>query len=394
MKTHRLPLPILAATTLLATVALAQDWVTTTVGLAYTMPDGSPAPGRGGKLAVDENGKPVTYKPQLLLPADVKFVRGILVGGDTWTANAPVRTALAEESMGLLLYSNPDGLFEYAKNGSGPRLERDLQALAEKCGHPEVAFAPLMTVGYSTSGITCRNIAYWKPNRIIGVIHCMSGNFQTCIQDARASLAGVPFLVVNGECEQYGPDGGDLKAGHRAIYSLDPAGKALNNQTQWVMVRMQLLERRRRNENNLMGLVVQHTRGHSKDHTEHDPALYPLLAQFIHSACAARLPKEQPDGKTPVTCRPLTAKDGWLADADIKAPKFPAVPYAEYKGDRTLAFWYPDRAMADAVAAYHTGTPWAVPDPTAAFPPEQRFWIVDPILRDTVDLPAPPGEAK
>jgi hypothetical protein len=397
MRTHVQPLLMLAALSLgLAGAAVAQaiDWVTTTAEIPYTMADGKPAPDRNGKPAVGKDGKPVAYKPTLLLPAGVEKIRGLLIGGGTWTSNEPVRTALAEEHMGLLLYGTPDGLFYYKTHESGPRLERDLKTLAEKSGHPEIAVVPWMTIGYSTSGITCRNIAYWNPDRTIGVMHMMSGNFQQHVQDPRASLAGLPFLVVNGECEQYGPDGGDMKRGHRAIYSLHPTDRALDNQTQWIMARMQLLERRRRNENNLMGLVVQHTLGNSMDHTEHSPALYPLLAQFIHSACAARLPKEQPDGKTPVTCRLLTAKDGWLADADIKAPKFPAAPYADYKGDRTLAFWYVDKALMDAVTAYHAGTPWAFPDPTAAFPPEQRFWIVDPILRDTVDLPAPPDGAK
>ncbi|MEI7834258.1 MAG: hypothetical protein WCJ56_13805, partial [bacterium] len=81
--------------------------------------------------------------------------------------------------------------------------------------------------------------------------------------------------------------------------------------------------------------------------------------------------------------------DGWLADADIKAPKFATAPYAEYKGDKSLAFWYVDKAIAEAVTAYHA-LPWAFPDPTANFAPEQRFWIVEPRLVDTIDLPAVP----
>jgi hypothetical protein len=393
MSDHLLPLFILIPVfVLFAASAAAEEWTSTVAEFPYTMADGTPGPDRNGKLAVGKDGQPVLYKTTLLLPAGVKVIRGLLIGGQTWTSNAPVRTALAEEGLGLLYYGNPDGLFYYVTNGSGPRLERDLKALAEKSGHPEVAFAPWMTIGYSTSGITCRNIAYWNPDRVIGVMHMMSGNFQAHIQDLRASLAGVPFLVGNGECEQYGPDGGELGAGHRGIYSLEKTDKKMNNQTQWVMVRMQLLERRRRNENNLMGLVVQHTLGNSKDHTQHAPALYPLLAQFIHSAAAARIPKGDPDGKTPVKCLPLTAKDGWLCDADIKNPKFAPAPYADYKGDRTLAFWYPDKAMAEAVAAYHA-QPWAFPDPTAGLPPEQRFRVVEPGLRDIIDLPEPPSLA-
>jgi hypothetical protein len=371
----------------------AQDWIRTVVELPYATEDGRPVPGRDGKLAVGKDGKPVAYEVELSLPADIRVVRGILIGGTTFTSNAPVRAALAEKSMGLLNYlKTPDGLFSYATCDSGARLQRDLKILAEKVGHPEVAFAPLMTIGYSTSGITCRNYAYWNPERIIGVMHLKSGNLQAYIQDMHATLAGVPFLAVNGECEQYGPDGGDLGAGLRAIYSLDPVDKKKNNQTQWVMMRMQMIERRRRNEDNLMSLLVQHTRGNSKDHTEQDPAFYPVLAQFIRSAADARIPKGDPDGKTPVKCVPLTAKEGWLSDADIKAPKFAPAPYADYRGDRTVAFWHLDKAMADAVTAYHAKTPWAFPDPTAGLPPEERFRVGESILRDTIDLPvAAPG---
>ncbi|MEI7834588.1 MAG: hypothetical protein WCJ56_15490, partial [bacterium] len=311
---------------LLTTAVAAQEWVSTKADIPFLMADGTPALDRNGKPTVGKDGKPKIYTPELLLPAGVTTIRGLLIGGSNWTANEPVRKALAEEHMGLLLYGTPDGLFYYKTHESGQRLERDLKTLAEKSGHPEVEFAPFMTVGYSTSGITCRNIAYWNPGRTIGVMHMMSGNFQQHIQDTTASLAGVPMLITNGECEQYGPDGGDLAAGHRALYSLETTDKKKNNQTQWVMTRMQLLERRRRNENNLMGFVVQHTMGNSKDHTEHSPAIYPLLAQFIHSACAARIPKGEPDGKAPVKCLPMTAKDGWLADADIKAPKFATAP--------------------------------------------------------------------
>ena len=387
------PLAFLGALgSLLGLPAAGQEWVSTEAECLCTLEDGSPAPDRGGKPAVGKDGKPLSYKMILLLPAGLKLVRGLLIGGETWTRNDPVREALAEKGLGLLYSSkNPDGLFSYAVAGSGPRLERDLRVLAEKSGHPEAAFAPFLTIGYSTSGITCRNIAYWNPDRVIGVMHLMSGNLQAHIPDLRASLAGVPFLVVNGECEQYGPDGGELGAGHRALYSLEQEDKKKNNQTQWVMVRMQLLERRRRNENNLMGLVVQHTLGHGKDHTEHDRAIYPLLARFIRSAADARLPKSEPGGKTPVKCLPLSARDGWLSDADLKDPKFPSAPYAEYKGDRTLAFWHLDKAMVEAVTAYHNSKPWAFPDPTKEMPPEQRYWVVDPILRDIVDLPEPPA---
>ena len=59
-------------------------------------------------------------------------------------------------------------------------------------------------------------------------------------------------------------------------------------------------------------------------------------------------PKDPPAGKV-VRCLPVEARDGWLSDADIKAPKSKTAPYAEYRGNGQRAFWHLDRAMAEAV---------------------------------------------
>jgi len=238
---------------------------------------------------------------------------------------------------------------------------------------------PWITIGHSTGGIFCRNVAFWKPRRVIGVIHIMSGNFQDGIQDKTRTVAGVPFLAINGEFEDCGPAGGDIGRGLRAAYSLHPDNKKKRNQTQWILVRSQMMARRSRNADNLMSLVVHRESGHiswSDDMTA-------LTAQFIRSAADARIPKTDPDGKTVVLCRKLTAKDGWLSDADIKSPKFKPAPHADYKGDKLLAFWHVDEAMARAVEKYHNRG-WKDADPTAGTPAKKRY-ALPPMLRDEID---------
>lgn len=384
---RRLPLLLLVLTWVASSPALA--WCADKTGgvdpalwgLTVEAPR-PPVPGKNGS------------KPQppavghLWLPDGVRHIRGLLVGGRTLLEkriceDRQIRAALADEGIGAL-YFDPalDALFEYLQRPSGEALDKALADLAAKSGHPELAGVPLLTVGHSTGGIFCRNVAYWKPERVIGVLHVMSGNLQDHIPDPSRTLAGVPFLAINGEFEEFGPAGGDLKGGLRSEYSLDPADKTKHNQTQWIIVRQQLLDRRRRNPENLMGLIVH--RGHG--HTSWDDDMTALAAQFIRSAAEARLPKGgagEPEGKGGVACRTLRAADGWLEDADIKDPHFPAAPYNEYRGDKSLAFWYPDKAMAEAVWKYHQGN-WEVPDPTAGQPPEKRF-TPPPDLRDTVD---------
>lgn len=336
---------------------------------------------------VDKNGP----KPQppaigyLWLPDNVKQIRGLLVGGRTLLEkrlcqDSQIRDALAKEQMGTL-YFDPalDSLFDFVQRDSGKILEKALADLASKSNHPEIEFAPMLTVGHSTGGIFCRNVAYWKPERVIGVLHLMSGNLQDHIPDPTRSLAGVPFLAINGEFEEYGPAGGDLKGGLRREYSLHPEDKTKQNQTQWIIVRQQLLDRRRRNPENLMGLIVH--RG--KSHTSWSDDMTALTVQFIHSAAKARLPSD-PGAKSPAPCKTVRAQDGWLTDPDLKSPHHPPARYNQYEGDRSLAFWYPDEAMARAVARYHEPQ-WDIPDPTAGQPEEKRFTPPE-ALRDKVDV--------
>ncbi len=321
----------------------------------------------------------------LWLPKGVKTIRGLYYPGNVMierklATNAQVRAALAEEQMGILHYPLGAGII----SGGHKYLENAMAELAEASGHPEVEHAPLLTAGHSAAGLFCRNVAYWKPHRVIAVVMIKSGNFHHAIEDMSRSLSGVPLIHFSGEFEEYGPEGGDLGRGLRSQYATTVDGKT-KNQTQWVMTRMQMLDRRRKHEDNVWSLVVHRGGGH----TAWNQDMTNLFIQYIHSVAKARIPKEAPDGKADVRCIPMTAKDGWLYDADIKNPKHEPAPYAEYKGDKKLAFWAPDEAMARAIWTYHQRDPWSHPDPTLKASVQERFYP-PPILRDWVDAPPPP----
>jgi hypothetical protein len=295
--------------------------------------------------------------------------------------NPKIREACAEKGLGILYYEpHLSALFNYRETRCEDLFLASLAQLARVSGHPEIERIPWLTMGHSTGGIFCRNVAYWKPERVIGIVHIKSGNFQDHIQDEGSSLAGVPLIALNGEFEEYGPAGGDLKGGKRSRYSLHPGDKSRWNQTQWIMIRMQMMERRRRNENNLMSLVIHRDGGHG----DWSDDLTAITAQFIRSAADARLPPGPPGGTKVVLCKPLRAADGWLTDADIKAPAHRPAPYAEYGGDRVLAFWHIDGVLAGMIEKYHKG-PWKQADPTAGEPREKRY-VPPPILQDKIDL--------
>ncbi len=340
------------------------------------------------------DNEPVAH---LWLPEGVDTVRGLIVSdsirhGGTVCRDPHVRRAAADKKMGILFFDPAlDSVFDWVDRDSDDRLLWTLEQLAEQTGRPELKFVPWLTVGHSTGGIYARNVAYWRPERVIGILHLMSGNLQDGLHHLREdhleehpesrfrTLAGVPFLAINGEYEEYGPMGGDLGAGLRERYSLHPEDKRKRNQTQWVMIRMQLLDRRRKNPDNLMALVVNRDGGH----TSWNEDMSKLSAQFVRSAADARLPEDPPADEV-VHCKPLTAADGWLMDPDIKDPEHSPADYEDYPGDKTLAFWLPDEAMARAVWRYHNADQWRDPDPTAGEPVEERY-CPPQILQDKVD---------
>jgi hypothetical protein len=197
-------------------------------------------------------------------------------------------------------------------------------------------------------------------------------------------------LFVNGEWEQYGPDGGDLKGGLRVALGLrdNPNGEKgrdgkilKEGQTQWVMMRQQIIARRLKNEDNVMGLIASR----NCNHTTWEGPMNGMVAQFIRSVADLRIPKGDPDGKTVVQCLPVKASQGWLLDADIKAPKFQPAAHADYKGDKRHTLWFPDKAMAMKVWEYNAQG-WKDADPTADWPMAMRY-TPEPRLQDIVDSP-------
>jgi hypothetical protein len=286
------------------------------------------------------------------IPPNCKRVRGLVLGhppalGVGILDDPAIRLAAAVSGLAIVRPDNVDALFDYT--GAGPaRLEELLGALAKSTGHPEIPNAAYLTVGHSTSGIYARNVAYWRPGRTVAVVHIKSGNLHQHRPDPALSLAGVPFLAINGEFEEFGPEGG--------------IRKEYGAQTQWVMIREQLLRWRRSDPEHLVALAVHPGGGHGN----WNPELSRLVGRFIVGSARKRLP-EAWDGSEPVRCRTVRASEGWLSDARLDAPTHPAAAFAEYAGPRAEAFWHPDEATARALLELHAGR-FLLADPTVASP--------------------------
>jgi hypothetical protein len=295
-----------------------------------------------GKTAKDGAAQP--GKAFLWLPPEAKTIRGVLVGGqlgiELEIALAPeVRRACADSDLAIVYFvPHISGVFHYWAEGSTDR-ERWLKAfddLARRSGHSELRRVPWITMGHSTAGIFCRNVAYAWPERVAGILHIKSGNFhQKDHLPPAGSLAGIPLVAMNGQFETFGPEGG-----------LRPE---FGRQTQWVFVRKDIGLFKERDPNELMSLWLDL----GGDHFHGSPELSEYAAAFIRKTARYRIPASPPPGDDPVRCLPLKVEDGWLTDADLYDPAHPPAAYKDYTGDKQKAMWHYDREMAESVAQHH-----------------------------------------
>jgi hypothetical protein len=298
----------------------------------------------------DRNGKPQTPGvASLWLPPTWETVRGVFLLGQLGIeydllASAEMRQVFREEGIGVVYFTpHISGTFEYWKGGTeGERLLKALDDLAARSGHPEVARVPWITAGHSTAGIYCRNVAYWKPERVAGIVHVKSGNFwqESAKPPAPASFAGVPLVAINGQMESFGPGKVDEPMDGKA--EIDTR---YGRETQYVYARQDLQRLRAVDAQYLVAEVPEP----GADHFHAGPSLYAFAAIFIKKTGQYRLPKlPLPAGNAPVPPRPVRAEDGWLVDPDYNNPTILAAPYAAYTGDRVKAMWHYDQEIAEA----------------------------------------------
>jgi HEAT repeat protein len=307
----------------------------------------------------EKDGKAVDMTMIIWLPPDVPKICGVFIS--LWGAivhDPFLRAGAKEGGLAIACFKafndrkGFDGMFNYT-TGAPAALEGAMAKAAEITGHPELKDAPFLTAGMSATVIGARNMAYWRPDRTLGVIHASGGNMHHCRYDPNLTLAGVPFLAVNGEMESCGPEGGGHMSGAAGIRP------EYGFQTQWVMMRESMIERQVNDPTHLMNLLVMPNAGHGgwSDDTAY------VCGLFMAKAARYRLPGGYPDAKaTAGGCVRIAPRSGWLTDANLKAPQFKPAPYDKYEGDPGRAFWHFDEEMALATTDYHANV-FQRPDP-------------------------------
>lgn len=343
---------VLAAVALAPGTAEAARW-------QYYVPFETSKPTRDG-----EPGKAFLW-----LPPEVQVVRGLLVGGELGieleiALDPEVRKACAECGLGIVYFApHISGVFHYweEQNVDAARWLKAFDDLARRSGHPELRRVPWITMGHSTAGIFCRNVAYRWPQRVAGILHIKSGNFhQKDHLPPSGSLAGIPLVALNGQFETFGPEGGI-----RPEYG---------RQTQWVFVLKDIERFKQKAPNHLMSLWLDL----GGDHFHGSPELSRYAALFIRKAAKYRIPAEPSPGGRETACLPLKLEDGWLTDPDLYNPKHPPAAYDDYTGDKTNALWHFDEEIALANVEHHRnlGNHQCLSNPACAWLDEGDGWTL------------------
>jgi len=291
---------------------------------------------QGAAEAVYQYAVPVAHRTAYLwLPPTCAKVRGVLVSFANlterqWLEDPLIRTTSAEECLGGLWIGPGDETLLSAdlKPGAAEILLAMFRDLARQSGFQELEWAPVIPMGHSAHGHFAWRFAQLFPERTIAAIP-----IKTIPLPAELNLPGIPLLYVVGETTEW-PQYRDGRPGDRDFF--------------WPEVRDSARTLRSANPENLIAVATEPGGGHF-DWSENQAR---LVALFIREACTYRLPSHTTD-HGPVPLLPIHAKDGWLTDSmGVQPDRWPAAPAGTCRGDLGQSYWFFDRTMARAAAAF------------------------------------------
>lgn len=281
-------------------------------------------------ISEETNAHPSAY---LWIPENCKQVRAVIVGQHNMTEETIFEHPGFWKNMAQLgiaeIWITPgiDQRWDVTK-GTQQIFETMMKNLSEISGYTELEFAPVIPIGHSAMATYPWNFAAWNPERTLAVLSIhgdsprthLTGYGSANLDWGNHTIEGIPSLMVMGEDEWWED---------RLITSFDY---------------------RREYPNAPLSFLADAGHGHFDISDE----LIDYLSLFLKKAVQYRLPSHFPSN-TPVLLIPVEAKNGWLADRWRKneKPTAEAASYDKYKGDKTHAFWYFDKEMADATEKYY-----------------------------------------
>lgn len=150
----------------------------------------------------------------LWLPYDRTDLKGLLVCKDNlaeaaMTADPLVRDLCRELGWGIVfLRPAVFGLTFDIGAGDDRLFTAILNDLGAASGVDGMADLPFAVFGHSASGPWAQQVAYAFTDRVVALVHFKSGNLMRYRPEWREGpISGVPFLVMTGEFEEFGPEG-------------------------------------------------------------------------------------------------------------------------------------------------------------------------------------------
>ncbi len=285
----------------------------------------------------------------LFIPGGVKVIRGVLinpadksVGPGTVWGECCRHWGMAH--LGLML-ENVD------KRNNRPNtlrkvIEASLKEFAEKSGHPELINAPFLFGGMSKGGGWSAELGQGYASRTIAF-----NNVCGWVGKPDANLSMPAVIVIGGI-----PDGFKMLDAIPTQY--EPARK----------------------KGALWGLAIQWGNAHNYGNANS------LAFPFLDAIIAARIPANAKPFDGPVRLADIDPKAGWLGDRTTwESNNATIAPYADYRGEKELASWLPNRYTAHVWRSFVSKDPpvqlgAATQDGKLALPvfkpTEKRFLLV------------------
>lgn len=196
--------------------------------------------------------------------------------------------------------------------------QNDLDRLAEVSGYPEIAKAPVFLISHSMGGLPAWFMPLFLPERVWGSIPYKTGaGWNPPADGVTKRPDNIPYLYINQE-----PIPSELEK-----------SSGLGG-----------LDGRKARSNFLVGRMVDW----GGVHFDYNEDIVKIVALFIKKAAQRRLADEIPaDGSLP-KLKEIKPESGWLASALDDGIPLEVAPEPQFKGDKTKAFWFFDKEMAEA----------------------------------------------
>jgi hypothetical protein len=256
------------------------------------------AVGRAEEQSLGGDFGPV--RSDIFIP-NTKVVRGVIVHAMNAQFKTDDRWAELGREIGFAhVVMSIDRKATNRPNRLAAALEESLKDFATKSGRPELVYAPRVGTGHSAGGMVTE-VLIRDPAKLDG--------------EGRK----VPLLFSMGEI----PDG----------FKMLPAIDEF-----YVPARKQGLP---------WGLGVQHGCAHDWGNAA------ALQVPWIKAIVRLRLDADADPTNGPVQLKPVVLEEGWLGDRATTNGAYPTVAaWADYKGDKAAASWFPDRATAEVWRAW------------------------------------------